>query len=143
MPVYQKNVSQFQSKSRSNLGPFEFQNWEVYRRSITFIQTARDLSQKHKELGIKNFSDQLSRASLSIPLNIAEGISRYGAKEKLNFLRVAKGSLFECVACIDTLKSLGLIESQYYKKHIQEMAEIGKMLSGLIRSIQEREKPRA
>ncbi|MCI5071790.1 four helix bundle protein [bacterium] len=139
MPAYVRNKSNFQSKQYLSSGPFEFQNWEVYRRSVLFIKFAKELAQCGQTIGIKNFQDQLTRASLSIPLNIAEGISRYGAKEKINFLRIAKGSLFECVACIDIMKSLQIIDRKEYQEVIKEMSEIGKMLSGLIRSVRERE----
>ncbi|MCB0327987.1 MAG: four helix bundle protein, partial [Bdellovibrionales bacterium] len=70
-------------------------------------------------------------------LNIAEGYSRYGKKEKLNYLRISKGSLFECVACLDILKQFEAMDQHHYKQMIQGMAEIGKMLSGLIRKIEE------
>ena len=139
MTAFHATTSNFQSKTKSNFELFEFQNWEVYRRAIRFIKLAREYSSLPESVEIQGFSDQLTRASLSIPLNIAEGISRYGSKEKLNFLRIAKGSLFECVACMDTLKCLEVIEYGTYKEVIQELSEIGKMLSGLMRSIRERE----
>jgi four helix bundle protein len=90
-----------------------------------------------KKNGVKGYADQLTRASLSIPLNIAEGYSRFGKKEKLNYFRIAKGSLFECVACIDIVKNFDGMDEQQYRKMIQGMCEIGKMLSGLIRKIDE------
>jgi len=96
------------------------------------------LDQSHAH-GVKGLSDQLARASLSVPLNIAEGISRFGSKEKLNFFRIAKGSTFESVACVDVMKSLDMIKINQYDEIISMYCEVGKMLSGLIRSVQDRE----
>ena len=130
--------SKFQNQ-RSKTELFEFQNWDVYQRSIKMVTQCRSISNQNKAIGIKGFNDQLTRASLSIPLNIAEGISRFGVKEKLNFLRVAKGSVFECVACLDVLFDLECLEISEYRKLVKELSEIGKMLSGLIRAVKERD----
>ncbi|MCB1196928.1 MAG: four helix bundle protein [Deltaproteobacteria bacterium] len=120
---------------QERINPFEFQNWEVYKRAVELVKTCRELSVDQTSVGIKGFTDQLTRASLSIPLNIAEGYSRYGKKEKLNYFRIAKGSLFECVACIDVLYKLGYLDGTLYKQMGVGMDDIGKMLSGLIRKV--------
>ena len=83
---------------------FEFQNWGVYKKSIQLIEDIQDISSNLPKVGLENIRDQLRRASQSIPLNIAEGCSRFGRREKINFLRISRGSLFECVAGIDILK---------------------------------------
>ncbi len=48
-----------------------------------------------------NGRDPFKRASQSIVLNIAEGSSRTSIKDKVNFARVSKGSVFECAAFVD------------------------------------------
>lgn len=143
LPILTKgdNMTTFQTsqtKMHSKNELFEFQNWDVYRKAIQMVSRCRDLAQTNKPIGIHNFGDQLTRAALSIPLNIAEGISRFGSKEKLNYLRIAKGSLFECVACIDVLAQIKAIDIKQYQSLNQELSLIGRMLSGLIRSVKER-----
>ena len=103
------------------------------------LTECRNISHQNKNLGITGFNDQLTRASLSIPLNIAEGISRFGSKEKWNFFRIAKGSTFECVACLDVLFHLKCLETDEYRKLMIEFPEIGKVLSGLIRAVKKRD----
>ena len=103
------------------------------------VKECRSIALDNRDIGIRGFSDQLTRASLSIPLNIAEGISRFSVKEKLNFLRIAKGSAFECVSCLDVLKEVNAIKPEHYKYTLDEFSQIGKMLSGLIRSVQQRQ----
>lgn len=119
--------------------PFEFQNWTVYKKSIGLVGVCKTLACQNQMQNMTSLRDQLIRASLSIPLNIAEGVSRYGSKEKLNFFRIAKGSTFECVACLDVMKSLQMIECVQYDEIIAQYCEVGKMLSGLLRSVQERD----
>lgn len=79
--------------------------------------------------------DQLRRASQSIPLNIAEGSSRYTGRDKANFFRVARGSVFECVAILDVMKNLELTKDDLGGSY-KTLATIGRMLSGLINYVE-------
>jgi len=56
--------------------------------------------------GNQSLGDQFRRASQSIALNIAEGSSRTTVKDKINIVRVSKGSVFECAAIIDLAMNL-------------------------------------
>lgn len=121
------------NEKSSKIELFEFQNWDVYKRSLLLT---KELFLHCKQLsgsGHKNLADQLNRAASSIPLNLAEGVSRFSLKDKINFWRISKGSLSECVAIMDLSHIVTNLEIENKEKLIQEMAEIGKMLSGLIR----------
>ena len=61
-------------------------------------------------------SDQLQRAALSIPLNIAEGAGEYAIDEKVRFYRMAKGSATECASILDVCRKLQLLDEQKYAK---------------------------
>lgn len=61
-------------------------------------------------------SDQLHRAALSIPLNIAEGPGEYAIDEKVRFYRIAKRSATECASILDVCLQLKLLDSQKYAK---------------------------
>ena len=49
-------------------------------------------------------SDQLDRASISVPLNIAEGAGRTTPRERARHYTIARGSAVECLACLDLLE---------------------------------------
>jgi four helix bundle protein len=119
----------------SKLEAFQFQNWIVYQKSINLVKTTDPISAKISKIGNKMLADQIRRASQSIPLNIAEGASRFTSNDKLSYLRIAKGSLFECVAAIDIAKGLEIIEEETRAKYCDAAAEIGKMLSGMMNAI--------
>ena len=91
------------------------------------------LNQNHFD---KSINDQLKRASLSIMLNIAEGSSRFSNKDRRNFLIIARGSAFECVAIFDFLHDNHLIEESFFKKNYDNLEEISKMLFGLISKLE-------
>jgi four helix bundle protein len=111
--------------------PFLFEKLEVYKRSIRFVVEILGVC---REIRHKNIKDQLERACLSIPLNIAEGNGRNTAKEKIQFFKTARGSLFECVPLLQICHLIGLCDQQTYEIQYNEAEEIGKMLNGLINS---------
>ncbi|HUC07152.1 MAG TPA: four helix bundle protein, partial [Solirubrobacterales bacterium] len=58
--------------------------------------------------------DQLRRAALSIPLNIAEASGRTGKAEAARTYAIARGSAMECAAVMDALKLLKLVDTARY-----------------------------
>jgi len=79
--------------------------------------------------------DQLQRASTSIILNIAEGCSRLGKKDRRHFYVIARGSAFECVSIFEILLLQGTVNNLVYSNLYNKTEEISKMLFGLIRKL--------
>src|SRR4051812_47059387 len=79
------------------LMPFSFENLTVYQHSLNLVEHAESLVASLKGKASFSLLNQLSRAALSVPLNIAEGSDRWHQKEKRQFIRIAKGSVFEKV----------------------------------------------
>ena len=80
-------------------------------------------------------SDQIRRAAISIPSNIAEGQGRITAKEFIRFLSMARGSLWELSTQIELCERLHYFEKSQ-TDHIQSLIkEIAKMLNALSNSI--------
>ena len=109
-----------------------FENLEVWKRakelSVYIYRSMANL----KDFG---FKDQITRSSLSIPSNIAEGMERSTEKEKARFLEIARGS----AAKLRTQIMIG-IEIEYVNKEtgeqwLKETKEISAMLVGLTRSL--------
>lgn len=112
-----------------------FEELEVWKRS------ARLCAELYKALaGLDDFGfrDQITRASLSIPSNIAEGYERDSGKETANFLNYAKGSAGELRTQIYIGMDIGYIDHQTGKTWLGEAEEISKMLYGLIKNIRSR-----
>lgn len=68
-------------------------------------------------------------------LNIAEGSSRFGNKDRKNFMVVARGSAFECTAIMEYLVETKEIEQDVCNDYEKKLEEISKMLFGLIKSL--------
>ena len=111
---------------------FMFEKLEVYQRSLSFVEKTDELLESVKGKTQYSRIDQLSRASLSIPLNIAEGNGRFRPNDRRQFFTVARGSAFECVPVLQVFRRKKLIEDSDYKLLYSELQIISKMLSKLI-----------
>ena len=78
---------------------------------------------------------QTRRAAVSIPANIAEGQGRRLAKEFHQFLANARGSLLELDTHLELALRLEYINSTQYSSLHQQLDEVGRLLNGLMRSI--------
>lgn len=94
--------------------------------------------------GCKNFSprDQIQRAALSVPSNIAEGAERGSSKDFAHFLNIAKGSCGELRTQIFIARKLDFITTPASRKLINESRELSAMLEGLRRSVLAKARPK-
>jgi len=116
--------------------PFIFEKLEVYKKAKDFAGKTLILC---KDIKDRNIVNQLVRASISIPLNIAEGQGRVHSREKKQFYNIAKGSLYECLPLLQICADINYIDQIRYQELYELMNEIGRMLAGLIKSVDERE----
>ena len=80
-------------------------------------------------------SDQMRRAAVSIPSNIAEGNARGTNKETIHFLYIAQGSRAEVETQMELCFRIGYIDEETMDDVIVQLQEIGRMISGLIKSL--------
>lgn len=81
-------------------------------------------------------TSQVKRAATSIPLNIAEGYAKLGGrKETMRFLQMARGSCAEMEVLLDLAKDLGYIAENIHDMYVKQYEEVGKMLTGLMKSL--------
>ena len=84
-------------------------------------------------------SDQMRRAVVSIPSNIAEGQGRSSAKEFAHFLTIARGSQKELETQLYICTKIGYLTEEEASNALKLCEEIGKMLNSLIMKISRRE----
>jgi carbamoyl-phosphate synthase large subunit len=80
-------------------------------------------------------ADQLRRACYSVPLNIAEGNTRYGSRECRRFLDTARGSLAEVETIIEMAKELEYVSAADYGRLEALTTETGRTLWGLLKKV--------
>lgn len=87
-----------------------------------------------------NLVDQIRRATVSIPSNIAEGAARQTKKEFANYLHIAQGSLSELDTQFELARRLGYTDDQTWRTLSERMERIDKLLSGLIHHLNDKVK---
>jgi four helix bundle protein len=109
-----------------------FKKLEVWKRACRLaVEVCRSLA-KSKQYALK---DQMQRAAISIPSNIAEGAERDSKPDYIRFLRIAKGSAAELRTQSHIALKLELLTKADAERFVQETKEISAMLQGLIRSL--------
>ena len=116
---------------------FDFEKLDVYQK----IREANVLLLKHiyqsKEMD-DHLKEQLKRASLSVMLNLSEGVGRTSNADKKRFITMARSSLFETVAIIQILQDLNQIPMELYEELYKEYTSVSKMLLAMFRSYGDR-----
>lgn len=121
-----------------NNTPFTFRDLSVWKQSRGLASDIYRLVSTPRLRGHYAFCDQLGRAALSVPSNIAEGDERGTNKESLRFLFIARGSLSELETQLWIGHDLGWIEPEDYRKLSERMGNVTRLLGGLIRMRQKR-----
>jgi len=86
---------------------------DSYQAAVEFLALATTVI-SHYPRGNAGLADQLRRASLSIPLNIAEGYGKRSAAERCHHYDIARGSAHECGAVFDASKILRLVDDETF-----------------------------
>jgi four helix bundle protein len=113
---------------------FPFENLQVYQLSLDWAEQVERFCKRSKDELTQSFKDQFQRASLSIPLNIAEGNGRWHSAEKRQFFWIARGSVFECVPLLELLKRKKQITNEEFEKARDQLDHLGRMLTNLVKA---------
>jgi len=108
-----------------------FEDLQIWQRGIKLSLDTYKLFENCRDFG---FRDQIQRASVSIPSNIAEGFERNTNKEFIQFLYIAKGSSGELRTQLILAINLGLIEKKNGTVLIEEAKTLSSMIFSLIKT---------
>ena len=117
------------------MNTFDHERLDVYQTALEWVVLCDDLVE-HLPRGRGYLADQLHRAAISVPLNIAEGAGEFSKKEKSRFYRMAIRSATECAAILDVCKFLKLTDDESACAGRDLLLRIVSMLTRLIRSLQ-------
>ena len=111
------------------------EDYEVWNRAIDLTVEVYRLVKKLPDEERYALSDQMRRAVISIPSNIAEGQSKGSDKDFAKFLYIARGSESELRTQLYICTKLGYLKSEDTKEARELCVKIECMLSGLLRKI--------
>ncbi|MEA4967445.1 MAG: four helix bundle protein [Bacteroidaceae bacterium] len=115
---------------------FNFQKLRVYQESRKMVKDIYLLLRKYPNNEQYAICDQMRRSAVSVPSNIAEGMSRTSKKEQIHFLEISYGSLMELFCQLEISKDINYISELDFSLLEKEILVIAKQLSGLRSSIQ-------
>ena len=111
----------------------KYENLIVYQKSYEAALSLYKFSETLPSDEKYGMISQLKRASLSVPLNIAEGYGKQASdKEFFRFLTMAKGSCSEIAVLLSFMKDLGHMKEEDYQKYYERYEGIEKMLYSLM-----------
>lgn len=111
-----------------------YKELELWQVSMALVVEVYKVTNEFPKEELYSLTSQIRRSVISIPSNIAEGSSRKGTKEFIQYLWISNGSLSEFETQIEIAFRLDYINSIDYM--IEKVKHIRKMLLGLIKSLE-------
>ncbi len=118
------------------MGVRDYRDLIVWQKAMDLVEMVYRMSGSFPSNELYALTSQIRRAAVSIPSNIAEGQGRSTTRDFLHFLAVANGSLKEVETQTLIAQRLGYIDQSGSSKVLALAAEVGRLLSGLRKSLQ-------
>jgi four helix bundle protein len=114
-----------------NEAKYSYKNLDVYKESKVLVKMVYELLKQFPKEEQYALCDQLRRAVISVPSNIAEGSGRTSMKDQAHFLEMSFGSLMEVDCQIDIACDLEYITQEDLSKICIQISRVAAMLSAL------------
>jgi four helix bundle protein len=120
------------------MNDFFYRKLQVYQLSLQQVKEVYTLTKNFPQNELYGLTDQIRRAVISIPSNIAEGMGRNSIKERIHFLEIANGSLTETMCQLEIAHLLTYISDKELNNNETNLANISRLLSGLKKSLEDK-----
>ena len=112
-----------------------FRDLIAWKKGMELVKAIYDATDAFPQQELYGLVSQLRRAAVSIPSNIAEGQAHYTNRDFVRFLRLSRGSLAEIETQVLIAQGRGYIDQAATDGLIRQTDELGRVLSGLIKSL--------
>jgi len=112
-----------------------YRNLLIWQKGIDLVKEIYKITKKFPVDERFALIDQIHRASISIPSNIAEGQARQHTKEFRQFLYMALGSLAELDTQLTIAMELGYITDRNFNELNEKIVELRKMVGGILKKL--------
>jgi len=117
------------------MGAKSYRELIVWNKSMELVVEVYNLTKMLPKEELYALTNQLRRAVVSIPSNIAEGNGRHTPKAYIRFLAIARGSKSEVETQLEICVRLNYLSSEQVRKAIALCSEVGKMLNSMIQKL--------
>ena len=118
---------------------FGFQKLEIYQLAKEIVKFNYEMTKKFPDGERYALVQQMNRAAVSIPSNIAEGTSRRTVKDKIHFINISYGSLMELICQMEISKELGYMNEDDYSYFVDNAKKLTIKLSNYVNAIRRKE----
>jgi len=112
-----------------------FRDLDIWQKGIEIVKDIYTIVRKFPKLELYSLTNQMQRASLSIPTNIAEGFNRFHNKEYKQFLYIALGSCAELETQVEIATELKYINEENKKIILEKINHESRMITNLIKKL--------
>jgi len=114
----------------------------VWQRAVDLVEMVYRMTAGFPKTEVYALTSQIRRAAVSIPSNVAEGQGRRTTRDFLYFLSVANGSVKEVETQVIVSERLGYLDEPKKSQLIDLTTEVGRLISGLTKSLEQKQNPR-
>jgi four helix bundle protein len=110
---------------------------EAWKQSMDFVEEVYQQTKsfpRDEEFGLRS---QMRRAAVSVPSNIAEGLTRKSQNDRLHFLNIAQASLSEIDTQLEISCRLQYIDRTSFTAMEEQLVQIQRLLGGLVRKMRD------
>lgn len=115
-------------------GP-NYEKLTVWQDAMVLVKTIYGVTKKFPSDELYGLTNQIRRAAVSVPVNIAEGHGRGTKKDFRQFLYISKGSLQELNTLMQVANTMGYIEDKEFQSIRESILSLIRRLSALIKKI--------
>ena len=112
-----------------------FKNLIVWQKAMDLVTDVYRVTDRFPKREVYSLTDQIRRAAVPVPSNIAEGQAHFSRAEFIHFLRHSSGSLAELETQLLLADRLEYTEPADSELLLKQVVEVGKLLNGLINSM--------
>ena len=113
-----------------------YRDIKAWQKSMALVTEVYRVTSNFPRQEMYGLAGQVRKASTSVPSNIAEGKGRQTKKDYLQFLYRARGSSLEVQTQLEIARNLEFLDDATFAKIIEQAAEAGRVLNGLITNVE-------
>lgn len=122
---------------------YSIENLDVYRKSVaTGANLCREAAGAAGK-GSPLLADQLQRTALAVVTNLADGLGFWESEQKERHFTASKKAVLEILPLLEVMSGLGLVGAEEKSRLSDDLRDLAKMISGLLRGARLREKAKA
>jgi four helix bundle protein len=115
-----------------------YKNLDAWKKSMELVKEIYSLLRNYPKEEMYALISQTKRAAISIPCNIAEGVGRNHKKDTIQFLHIARGSLYEVETLLNIAVMLAILPEDRFIEISKLSDECLKILNGFINYFEKR-----